>query len=147
MPVRYTSRFYISWLTSAILMYGGFVVWHGVFLNDLNHITFSKPLFFILTAFVYLVISYVLYRTYETRILEKFFYSDILKGVIVGFIIGFILFALIAVLGISFTKHVNSTYLLADCVWQIAEQIIGGLVIGFGKLFIFEPHPDMELAD
>jgi hypothetical protein len=31
---------------------------------------------------------------------------------------------------------------LADFGWQISEQIIGGLVIGFGKLFIFEPIPD-----
>ncbi len=145
--MRYTSRFYISWLVSAILMYAGFVVWHGLFLNDLSHITFSKPLFFILTALVYLVISYVLYRTYEARIFDRFFYSSVLRGITAGFIIGFILFALIAVLGISFTKHINTTYLLADCMWQIAEQILGGLVIGFGKLFLFEPHPDMELAD
>ena len=128
-------------------MYAGFVAWHGVFLNDLTHITFSKPLFFILVALVYLVISYVLYRTYETRFFDRFFVSNILRGVVVGFIIGFILFAVIAVLGISFTKHVNTTYLLADCMWQIAEQIIGGLVIGFGDIFIFESYTDKKLVD
>ena len=89
----------------------------------------------------------MLYRTYEARVFDRFFYSSVLRGITVGFIIGFILFALIAVLGISFTKHINTTYLLADCMWQIAEQILGGLVIGFGKLFLFEPHPDMELVD
>jgi hypothetical protein len=53
----------------------------------------------------------------------------------------------VAVLGVSFTKQVNTTYLLADCIWQVVEQIIGGVVIGFGKLFIFEPTHDMRHAD
>lgn len=128
-------------------MYAAFVFWHGVFLNDLSHITFSKPLFYILVALVYFVISFVLYRVYEAKVFDRYFYSAFFRGITVGFIIGFILFAIIAVLGISFTKHVNTTYLLADCLWQIAEQMIGGMVIGFGKMFLYEPHPDMEFND
>lgn len=145
--MQYSSRFYISWLASAILMYVSFVVWHGFFLNDLSYITFSKPLFFSLAGFVYLVISYVLYRIYEAKIFDRYFYSAVLRGVTAGFIIGVILFAIIAVLGISFTKHVNTTYLLADCLWQIAEQTLGGVVIGFGKLFLFEVRSDADYGD
>ena len=54
--------------------------------------------------------------------------------------IGFVLFSLVTVLGISFTKNVNFTYILADCAWQIAEQVFGGVVIGLGKLIIFESY-------
>lgn len=70
-----------------------------------------------------------------------------LRGVASGFILGFILFAVITVLGISFTKNVNLTYILVDCAWQVAEQILGGLVIGLGKVLIFEPTPEMIRRD
>ena len=60
-----------------------------------------------------------------------------------GIILGFILFALVTVLGISFSKDINFTYIVADCAWQIAEQVIGGLIIGLGKVLIFEPIPEL----
>jgi hypothetical protein len=123
-------------------MYGAFYVWHGVFLNDLNQISFSKALFLVLAALVYLVISFILYRTYESKFFQKNISQTILRGVVSGFLIGFILFSIVTVLGISFTKNINITYIMADFGWQISEQIIGGLVIGFGKLFIFEPVLD-----
>jgi len=123
-------------------MYGAFYVWDGVFLNDLNQISFSKALFLVLAALVYLVISFILYITYESKFLQKNISQTLLRGVVSGFLIGFILFSIVTVLGISFTKNINITYIMADFGWQISEQIIGGLIIGFGKLFIFEPVLD-----
>ncbi len=143
----YSFRFYVSWIIAAVLMYVAFYFWHGVFLNDLNRISFSKALFLGLAALVYLVISFVLYRTYESKLLCKYISHAILRGIISGFIIGFILFSLVTVLGISFTKNVNFTYIIADCAWQIAEQVLGGIVIGLGKLIIFEPIPDLVHRD
>lgn len=143
----YSFRFYLSWIISAVLMYVAFYFWHGVFLNDLNRISFSKGLFLGLAALVYLVISFLLYRTYESKLLAKYISQPILRGVVSGVFLGFILFALVTVLGISFTKDVNLTYILADCVWQIAEQIIGGLVIGLCKVIIFEPIPELIHRD
>ena len=128
-------------------MYVAFYFWHGVFLNDLNRISFSKVIFLSLAALVYLVISFVLYRTYESKFLFKYIPQPLLRGVVSGFIIGFILFSLVTVLGISFSKNINFTYIIADCAWQIAEQVIGGGIIGFGKIFIFEPIPDLIQRD
>jgi uncharacterized membrane protein len=143
----YSFRFYLSWIIAAVLMYVAFYMWHGVFLNDLSRISFSKALFLSLAALVYLVISFLLYRTYESKLLEKYVSQPILRGVVSGFFIGFILFSIVTVLGISFTKNVNFTYILADCAWQIAEQIIGGFIIGFGKIFIIEPIPELHHRD
>lgn len=143
----YSFRFYLSWILAAVLMYVAFYFWHGVFLNDLNRISFSKALFLSLAALVYLVISFLLYRTYESKLLSKYISHAILRGVVSGVMIGFILFALVTVLGISFTKNVNFTYIIADCAWQIAEQVIGGVVIGLGKLIIFEPIPELIHRD
>lgn len=140
----YSFRFYVSWIASAIIMYISFYCWHGLFLTDLKQISFSLPLFLILASFVYLIISFVLYRTYESKLLNNYFHNPLFRGVISGILIGFILFAIIAVLGISFTKNVNKTYLMADCAWQIAEQIIGGVIIGLGKAIIFEPTEELH---
>ena len=103
----YSFRFYLSWILAAVLMYIAFYFWHGIFLNDLNRISFSKVLFLGLAALVYLVISFILYKTYESKILEKHIYHPVFRGVVSGFIVGFVLFALVTVLGISFTKNVN----------------------------------------
>lgn len=128
-------------------MYVAFYFWHGVFLNDLSRISFPKVLFLSLAALVYLVISFIVYRTFESKFLQKYISQPLLRGVVSGFLIGFILFSLVTVLGISFTKNINFTYIIADCAWQIAEQIIGGLIIGFGKIFIFEPIPELIHRD
>lgn len=141
--MQYSVRFFISWIIAAVLMYIAFYTWHGIFLNDLNRITFSKTIFLVLAALVYLVISFVLYKTFESKFLTKYISSPMLKGIVSGFILGFILFAVVTVLGISFTKNVNMTYIVADCVWQIVEQILGGVIIGLGKVLIFEPIPDL----
>jgi hypothetical protein len=124
-------------------MYVAFYIWHGVFLNDLNRISFSKGLFLGLAALIYLVISFVLYKAFESKTLTKYVSQPMLRGVVSGFLLGFILFALVTVLGISFTKDINLTYILADCCWQVVEQIIGGVVIGLCKVIIFEPAPEL----
>ncbi len=139
----YSFRFYVSWIVAAVVMYVAFYFWHGVFLNDLNRITFSKGLFLGLAALVYLVISLTLYRTYESKLIDKYISHPMLRGIVAGFILGFILFAVVTVLGISFSKDINFTYIVADCAWQIAEQVIGGLIIGLGKVLIFEPIPEL----
>ena len=140
--MQYSVRFFISWIASAIVMYLAFYAWHGLFLNDLNRISFSKALFLSLAAVVYLIISFLLYRSYQSKLFNKI-ENLFLKGIVVGAMIGFVLFAFIIVLGITFTKNYTLTYIIADCCWQIAEQIIGGLVIALGHLLIFEPTPEM----
>lgn len=139
----YSVRFFISWILAAILMYLAFYGWHGLFLNDLNRINFSKSVFLGLAALVYLVISFVLYKTYESKLLTKYVSSPMIRGMVSGFMLGFVLFALVTVLGISFTKNMTREYLVADFVWQITEQMIGGVIIGLGKVIIFEPIPEL----
>lgn len=143
----YSLRFYLSWILAAVFMYVAFYFWHGVFLNDLNRLSFPKVLFLSLAALVYLVISFIVYKTFESNFLQKYISHPLLRGVVGGFMVGFIIFSIVTVLGISFTKNINLTYLIADCVWQIAEQIIGGLIIGFCKMFIFEPIPELIHKD
>lgn len=141
--MRFTLRFFISWIVAAIAMYSAFYCWHGIFLNDFRQIQFPFTWFVSLSAFAYLVISYILYRVYETKILRRID-NILIRGVASGLIVGVSLFAIMTVLHISFTKNMTTTYLLTDFVWQIVEQAIGALFIVIGKATIFEPVPEVE---
>lgn len=141
--MRYTARFFISWILGAIAMYSAFYVWHGIFLNDFKQIQFPFIWFLVLAAFAYLVISFLVYRVFETSWL-KHFHSLVLRGFIAGVTVAVSLFAIMTVLHISFTKNVTSTYLITDFFWQIIEQSIGASVIVLGKQFIYEPEPEFE---
>jgi hypothetical protein len=89
-------------------MYVAFYFWHGVFLNDLNRISFSKVLFLGLAALVYLVISFYPYiELTNLNYYQNILVIAIFRGVVSGFMIGFVLFALVTVLGISFTKNIK----------------------------------------
>jgi hypothetical protein len=141
--MRFTLRFYLSWILGAVAMYGAFYVWHGVILNDFKHIQFSPIWFMLLCAAAYLIISFVLYRVFETKILS-FFDNILFRGFITALIVGISLFVIMTVLHISFTKNMTTTYLVTDFVWQIIEQSIGALFIVAGKQFVFEPDPEFE---
>lgn len=139
--MRYSLRFFISWLVAAIVMYVAFYVWHGVILNDFKKIEFSMSLFLIMSAFAYLIISFVLYRVFETKIMQ-YFDNLLLRGFISSLIVSVSLFILMTVLHIQFTKNITSTYLMVDLAWQIMEQSIGAVFIVIGKYLIFEPKPE-----
>ncbi len=141
--MRYTLRFYLSWILGAVAMYVAFYVWHGLVLNDFKQIQFPIVWFVILSAFAYLVISFILYRVFETKILN-YFDSILFRGFLAALIVGASLFAIMTVLHISFTKNVTSTYLITDFFWQIIEQSVGALFIVLGKQFIFEPEFEPE---
>lgn len=143
--MRYTFRFFLSWIIAAIAMYVAFYIWHGLVLNDFKQIQFPLVWFVLLSAFAYLVISYLLYRVFETKILS-FFDSVIMRGFISALIVGISLFAIMTVLHISFTKSMTTTYLITDFFWQIVEQSIGAAIIVLGKQFIMEPDPEFEEA-
>ena len=144
--MRFTFRFFVSWITSATAMYTAFYIWHGVFLNDFKQIQFPFSWFIFLSAFAYLVISYISYRVFETKILSTID-NLVLRGFVTALVVSLSLFAIMTVLHISFTKNVTSTYLMVDFFWQIFEESFGALFIVIGKAVIFEPRPQIEEAN
>ena len=142
--MHYSLRFFISWIVSATAMYIAFYVWHGMVLNDFKQIEFSMPLFYLMTAAAYLIISFLLYRVFEARIMQ-FFDNVILRGIISAALVGISLFTVMTVLHIQFTKNVTSTYLMVDLCWQVAEQCLGALFLVLCKHFIYDA-PAEEVA-
>ena len=57
-----------------------------------------------------------------------------------GAIAGFSLFMIATIVNISLTKHLSVQHLMMDCIWQMSEQVVGGMVIVFFKIVIHEPQ-------
>ncbi len=134
-------RFYLSWLLSSIVMFTLFYVWHGVFLNDFKRIQFPLFWFQMFAAFTYLLFGIALYLIFESPLLKKV-RNVFVRGVVSGFVLGFTAFMVASIVNISLTRHLSMQHLMIDCVWQMVEQIIGGMVIVLLKLLIHEPQPE-----
>jgi len=133
--MRLNSRFYISWLLAAVVMYLLFYSWHGIFLNDFKKVNFPFEWLIVFTAVAYFVISFLLFAVYESRPMKNI-YNFFVRGVAAGALTGFIIFIVSIVVTISISRHLSPKHLMLDCIWQICEQIVGGLVLATVKVFV-----------
>jgi hypothetical protein len=139
--MRLGIKFYFSWLLCAVTMFVLFYLWHGVFLNDFKRIQFPITWFVSFAAFSYLLISAGMYFLFESRLFKKFD-SIFFRGLICGAVSGFCLFMVATVIHISILKYVSTNHLFLDCVWQMAEQTMGAMVLLVLKFFIHEHVPE-----
>jgi len=121
-------RFFISWIISAIIMFSLFYAWHGIFLNDFKRIQFPLSWFIIFAAVTYLIFGAGIYLLFESQVMLNI-RSVFMRGLTCGVIAGFSLFMIATVVNISLTKHLSAQHLMVDCLWQIAEQTVGAMVI------------------
>jgi hypothetical protein len=139
--MRLATRFYLSWITSAIVMFILFYLWHGVFLNDFKRIQFPLTWFVTFAAFTYLILGAGIYFLFESRILKKM-RNFFLRGALTGVIAGISLFMVATIVNISLTRQLSMKHLMMDCIWQISEQFVGAMVVVLYKIFIHEPVPN-----
>jgi len=116
-----------------------FYVWHGVFLNDFKRIQFPLAWFVAFAAVTYLLFGAGIYFLYESDLMKSV-RNFALRGLICGSIAGFSLFMIATIVNISLTRHLSVQHLMMDCVWQMTEQIVGGMVIVLFKVIIHEPQ-------
>lgn len=133
------SRFFLSWILSAITMFTLFYIWHGIFLNDFKRIQFPLSWFITFAALSYLIFGAGIYFLYESSLMKRID-NFFLRGLICGIISGFSLFMIASVVNISLTKHLSMQHLFFDCVWQISEQAIGSMVVVILKVFVRDPQ-------
>lgn len=139
--MKFGLRFFISWFLCAVVMFSLFYLWHGVFLNDFKRIQFPLFWFQIFAAITYLILGAGSYILYESSIFQRI-KNPVLRGVFSGLILGFTIFMIASIVNISLTKHLSVQHLMIDCVWQMTEQVLGGLVIVLLKFLIHEPVPE-----
>ncbi len=137
-------RFYFAWIIGAIAMYSAFYCWHGLILTDFSRVNFPKPLFLSFTAITYLLISFLVYKVFELKLWDAISKNLFTKAVFTGLTVGFLLFVVTSVLGISFSARFSFTHFVTDCIWQIIEQSIGGIVVAFCHIHVYSPELEEE---
>lgn len=131
-------RFYLSWISSAVVMFVLFYLWHGTFLNDFKRIQFPVSWLVTFAVFTYLVLGAGIFFLYESRIM-KTFKNFMVRGLICGFISGFSLFMVATIVNLSLTRNLSTQHLIIDCAWQMVEQVFGAMVVVLFKILIHEP--------
>ncbi|MEO6883942.1 MAG: hypothetical protein ABI199_07945 [Bacteroidia bacterium] len=137
----FTKKFFTAWIVSSVVMFSAFYLWHGVLLNDLSHSPYPKTIFLAVASFVYLIIGFALNSVYESRLMEKFPKKPRLKGLIIGAICGAIIYFMSVVIGVSFNGGMTRVNVLINITWQMAEQALGGISIGFIHVSVFRRNP------
>jgi hypothetical protein len=135
-----TKRFFISWIMAAIVMFSLSYIWHGVFLNDFSRLNYPKQIFFVIAIIVYLIISLGIAIVYSHHRLDAYKKQPLKKGLIVGVAFGFALYMITLVIGVSFTRTLSLGNIMFDCAWQMLEQGIGGIVVGFASVVVSSEH-------
>jgi len=140
-----SKRFFISWISTSIVMFILSYAWHGIFLTDYSRLTYPKGVFLTCAAIVYLIIGFVVSKAIDVKQLEKSFKrKPIIRGAISGAACGFMFFLIATVVGVSFSTGSKMENLLLDVCWQILEQTVGGLVVGIVHIFVFDPSVVLE---
>ncbi|MES1222956.1 MAG: hypothetical protein ABUT20_46115 [Bacteroidota bacterium] len=135
-----TKRFFISWIMSAIVMFSLSYLWHGIFLNDFSRLNYPKQVFFVIAIMVYLIISMGIAVVYSHHRLDGMKKQPLRKGLIVGAAFGFALYMITLVIGVSFTRTMTLGNIMFDCGWQMLEQAVGGVVVGFASVVVSSEH-------
>lgn len=118
-------------------------LWHGVFLNDFSRLNYPKQVFFVIAIMVYLIISMgiaIVYSHHRLDSIASLKKQPLRKGLLVGIAFGFSLYMITLVIGVSFTRTMTLGNIMFDCAWQMLEQGIGGVVVGFASVLVSSEH-------
>lgn len=134
-------RFFFSWIFSTLVMFGASYLWHGVFLNDLEKIKYPKEIYLTGSVITYLILGFLLTRIYGMKYPKSIASRPVIRGIMAGAFLGFSAYVVSLVLGVSFTYQLTLDYILFDLLWQISEQILGGITVGLVYIAIYEGNP------
>ena len=140
MKTLLTKRFFISWILSSVIMFSLSYLWHGVFLTDFSRLNYPKQIFFVFAIIVYLIISLGIVVVFSHNKLDFLKKRPLHKGLLVGAAFGMALYMITLVIGVSFTRTMTLGNILFDCGWQMFEQGVGGVAVGFASVLVSSEH-------
>jgi H+/Cl- antiporter ClcA len=136
----FSKRFLISWLAASVAMFLLSYIWHKFVLTDFSRLSYPINIFLLFSAFVYLIIGFIVARAIDYKPLEKRFRrKPVFRGMIAGAVCGIVIFMVARVVGVSFSTGSFLENMLLDISWQMVEQTIGGMVVGIVHIFVFDP--------
>ena len=131
-------KFIISWIACSVVMFILSYVWHGILLNDFKMLGYPLGLYLLFASIVYLVAGAFVAKVYTLEFFSRFAKHPFLKGLIAGSACGILLYIISLVIGISFSKSITMQYMMIDITWQMLEQGIGGFIVGFVHIFVWD---------
>ena len=136
----FQKRFFGSWMFATSGMFILSYIWHGLILSDFDGLTYPKRLFTLVVVLIYIIVGYAVTKSFSIPYLAvKYKKRPLKRGFWGGALIGFILFLVTTAVGVSFSTVYSFKHLLYDSVWQIMEQGMGGVIVAFGHIMIYEP--------
>jgi len=138
----FTTRFYVGWLLSAILMYVAFYIFHGVITNDIIKLTIPKTLFLSVAAIVYLVVGFGMSLLFRSESLKKSISGPYKRSLLIGVLTALFMYGVAFTVGISFSFSVTMLNLLVDVGWQLVEQGIGAFTIAIASTLFYHEEQD-----
>lgn len=136
-----TKRFFISWILSALTMFGLSYVWHGVLLNDLERLSYPKEIFLTGSVITYLILGFLVTKIFLMEFPRQFERKPLVRGITSGALLGIATYVVALVIGVSFSNELTVRYILFDLAWQTVEQTFGGITVAFVYIYIYEGNP------
>ena len=136
-----TKRFFFSWLASSLVMFSLSYLWHGIFLNDLQRLSYPKEIFLIGSIITYLILGFLVTKIYQMKFPVSIARKPIVRGLISGAFLGIATYIVALVIGVSFNNEAKVEYILFDLLWQTVEQTFGGIAVGLIYIWVYEGNP------
>src|SRR3990170_2437991 len=136
-----TKRFFLSWILSSLVMFGLSYLWHGIFLNDLQRLSYPKEIFLTGSVITYLILGFLVTKIYLMKFPKQIARKPLVRGIISGAFLGISTYIVALVIGVSFSNILTPQYILFDILWQTAEQTFGGITVGMIYIWIYDGNP------
>ena len=136
-----TKRFFLAWILSSLIMFGLSYVWHGVFLNDFERLSYPKEIFLTGSVITYLILGFLVTQLFLMKFPRNIEKKPLLRGIIAGVLLGIATYVVSLVIGVSFSSSLTTKYILFDMLWQSIEQMCGGITVAFVYISIYEGNP------
>jgi hypothetical protein len=134
-------KFFLSWILSALIMFGLSYVWHGVILNDFARLSYPKEIFLTGSVITYLILGFLVTQIFLMKFPNSIVKKPLLRGIISGVFLGVATYVVALVVGVSFSSTLTTKYILFDMLWQAVEQMFGGITVAFVYISIYEGNP------
>lgn len=136
-----TKRFFLSWIASSVIMFSASYLWHGIFLNDLQRLSYPKEIFLTGSIIAYLILGFLVTQIYQMKFPKSISKKPFVRGLLSGALLGMATYIVALVIGVSFSTELKPEYILFDLLWQTVEQTLGGVAVSLVYIWIYDGNP------
>lgn len=118
-------------------MFGLSFLWHGLALTDLKELHIGLWAYCVLSGIAYLLLGILLLMLIRYGLFREWINMKQgfpWTGMLVGAVVGLAVYGVILLSGLSFADH-GMQHVMADALWQMFEQAVGGLMVALGIIY------------